>query len=38
MAIRRIIAECDECGKEFNLLDEEQVNEYAFGHDCEVND
>jgi hypothetical protein len=30
------MAECDECGSEFNLLDQEQANNYAFGHDCEV--
>lgn len=38
MAIRLIVAQCDECSKEFNLLDQEQANDYAFGHDCEVED
>jgi hypothetical protein len=31
-----ITAKCDECGREFDLLDEGQAEEYAFGHDCEV--
>jgi hypothetical protein len=26
---------CDECGREFDLTDEEQASEYYFGHDCE---
>jgi hypothetical protein len=27
--------ECPECGRVFNLLDEDDANEYWYGHDCE---
>jgi hypothetical protein len=30
-------AKCEECSKVFNLLDEEEANEFYFGHDCETN-
>ena len=26
---------CVECGRVFDLLDEEQANEFFYGHDCE---
>ena len=26
---------CPECERVFNLLDEEEANEWSFGHDCE---
>jgi hypothetical protein len=29
-------ATCIECNRVFNLLNLEDVNEYYFGHDCEV--
>lgn len=28
-------AQCAECGREFNLTDEEDADEYVNGHDCE---
>lgn len=27
---------CYECGREFNLLIEEEAEEWFYGHDCEV--
>ena len=29
-------AKCVECGRVFDLLDEEQADEFYYGHDCEV--
>jgi hypothetical protein len=29
-------ARCVECARVFDLLDEDQANEYYYGHDCEV--
>jgi hypothetical protein len=29
-------AKCPECGRVFDLLDEDDANEWAYGHDCEV--
>ena len=26
---------CEECGRIFDLLDEDDAAEYAYGHDCE---
>ena len=26
---------CEECNRVFDLLDEEQANEWYYGHDCE---
>ena len=26
---------CEECGRVFDLLDEEQAEELMYGHDCE---
>ena len=26
---------CEECERVFNLLDEDQANEWYYGHDCE---
>lgn len=31
----RTEATCVECGRVFNLRDEHDVAEYAYGHDCE---
>jgi len=28
--------ECPECHRVFNLLDEADAEEWAYGHDCEV--
>jgi len=28
-------AECVECGRLFDLMDEEQAGEWYYGHDCE---
>jgi hypothetical protein len=28
-------ARCVECGRVFNLLNEEEAGEYYYGHDCE---
>lgn len=30
------ITTCEECGREFDLLNEEDAAELAYGHDCEV--
>jgi hypothetical protein len=27
---------CSECGRVFDLADEDDVEEFFFGHDCEV--
>jgi hypothetical protein len=27
---------CIECGRKFDMFDEEQANEWHAGHDCEV--
>lgn len=29
-------AKCVECGRVFDLLNENDANEWAYGHDCEV--
>jgi hypothetical protein len=29
-------AQCIECKRIFDLLDDEQAGEWAYGHDCEV--
>ena len=29
-------ARCIECGRIFNLLNEEEAGEYYYGHDCEA--
>ena len=34
----RITARCGECGRVFDLLDEEQAEEWFYGHDCEESD
>lgn len=31
----RASARCSECGRVFDLLDEEDAQEWAYGHDCE---
>ena len=31
-------ATCPECGRVFDLLDENDANEWAYGHDCEVDE
>lgn len=28
--------ECPECGRVFDLTDETDADEYAYGHDCEA--
>lgn len=28
-------ARCEECGRAFDLDDEEQAKEFYYGHDCE---
>lgn len=30
-----MIAKCVECGRVFDLIDEDQASEYYYGHDCE---
>ena len=30
------VGKCDECDRTFDLLDDSDANEYANGHDCEV--
>ena len=30
------LAACFECKRIFDLLNEEEANEYYYGHDCEV--
>jgi hypothetical protein len=30
-----LIARCRECGREFDLLDPAQADEWNYGHDCE---
>lgn len=29
-------AKCPECDREFDLLDEQESEEWNYGHDCEV--
>ena len=29
------IAQCDECDRVFNMNDEQDAEEYYYGHDCE---
>lgn len=29
-------AQCPECGRVFDLLDEDDAGEWYYGHDCEV--
>ena len=35
MSTRQLEAECEECGRVFDLLDEDDAGEYYYGHDCE---
>jgi hypothetical protein len=28
-------AKCEECGREFDLTNEEDASEFYYGHDCE---
>lgn len=28
-------AKCEECGRVFDLMDEEDAGEFYYGHDCE---
>jgi len=32
---QKMLLECAECGRVFDLLDEEDVSEFYHGHDCE---
>lgn len=34
--VTALVATCEECGRVFDLLDEGDAAEYAYGHDCEV--
>jgi len=34
--VTALVATCEECGRVFDLLDEDDAAEYAYGHDCEV--
>ena len=34
--LRRRYVECRECGREFDLTNEDDAAELAYGHDCEV--
>lgn len=29
------MARCGECGRQFNLLNTDEANEWFYGHDCE---
>ena len=31
----RLYGKCDECSREFDLFDEEEAEEFYYGHDCE---
>ena len=35
MSTIRIVQICWECMREFNLMDEQESNEFYYGHDCE---
>lgn len=35
MSELKIIVKCYECNRLFDLLDEEDANEWSTGHDCE---
>lgn len=30
----RMVTTCEECGRDFDLLDEEQAEDWGYGHDC----
>ena len=32
------LVECPECHRRFDLLDEDDANEWFYGHDCESNE
>jgi hypothetical protein len=32
----QILTKCVECGRIFDLMDEVDMNEWHYGHDCEV--
>ena len=32
----KLKAKCPECNRVFDLLDEDDANEWSYGHDCEV--
>ena len=34
----RTAIQCPECDRLFDLLDEDQANEWGYGHDCEPNE
>lgn len=36
--LSRSWAKCVECGREFDLSDEEEASEFVHGHDCEASD
>jgi len=31
----KTIAKCQECGRAFDMRDEDEANDYWYGHDCE---
>jgi hypothetical protein len=33
---QRLIRQCADCGRVFDLLNESDAEEWAYGHDCEV--
>ena len=33
--IFQTMSQCKECGRVFDLTDEEQASEFYYGHDCE---
>lgn len=32
------VLECGECGRKFSIFDDEDMNEWNSGHDCEVSE
>jgi hypothetical protein len=32
---KKLIGFCNECEREFDLLDEDEASEFHYGHDCE---
>jgi hypothetical protein len=36
MVLQEMNQICIECGRKFDMFDEEQANEWHYGHDCEV--
>ena len=36
IVLAQSVAKCIECERVFDLLDEDDANEWFYGHDCEV--